>query len=150
MSFLFTAICLVLNRLKLSFVAGSSVPIRQICDVTTNETCILLGTTFKQMQLQPSILKELSDELNVPTQPMTDTYTADDDVLYLEDMLQRIVLIGDINTDQFVTGSSNHDAVLYFCICVCIAFTPAGNRVRLILLWVHNCFSWLEVQQFTL
>lgn len=68
------------------------------------ENCILLGTIFKQMALQPSILKELSDELNLPPQPVTDNYTSEDDTLYLEDMLQRIILIGNIKPSDFVTG----------------------------------------------
>lgn len=55
--------------------------------------------------MQPSILKELSDELNLPPQPVTDNYTSEEDVLYLEDMLQRIILTGDINADEFVTGN---------------------------------------------
>ncbi|XP_067928589.1 DNA polymerase delta subunit 2-like [Watersipora subatra] len=83
---------------------GSDVPIRQICDVVLGERCVLLGTIFKQMPLQPSILKELGEELNIPTQPVMDNFTSDEDVLILEDMLQRIVLIGDIKADNFVTG----------------------------------------------
>lgn len=66
---------------------------------------MLLGTIFKQMPLQPSILKELGEELNIPTQPVMDNFTSDEDVLILEDMLQRIVLIGDIKADNFVTGT---------------------------------------------
>lgn len=78
--------------------------VRQICDVVTGEKCILVGTIFKQMELQPSILKELSDELNLPPQPITDNYTSTEDALFLEDMLQRIQLIGNINVDDYVTG----------------------------------------------
>lgn len=84
--------------------AGNDLPVRQVCDVVTGETCILIGTAFKQMELQPSILKELNDELNLPPQPLTENFTSDDDVLFLEDMLQRIQLIGDIKAADFVTG----------------------------------------------
>ena len=83
---------------------GNELPMRKICDVVVGESCILIGTTFKQMELQPSILKELSDELNLPPQPLTENFTADDDVLFLEDMLQRIQLIGGIKAADFVTG----------------------------------------------
>lgn len=86
------------------FILGVDIPVRQICDVAAGERCILMGTTFKEMALQPSILKELSDELNLPPQPITDNYTSEEDVLYLEDMLQRIALVGSIKAEEFVTG----------------------------------------------
>lgn len=80
-------------------------PIRQICDIIQNERCILIGTIFKHMELQPSILRELSDEIEVPVQPLvTDNFTSEDDILYLEDNLQRIALKGAINVDELVTG----------------------------------------------
>jgi len=72
--------------------------------VVSGETCILIGTIFKEMKLQPSVLKELSDDLNLLPQPIRDNYTSEDGVLYLEDMLQRIVLVGDIVGDELVTG----------------------------------------------
>ena len=83
---------------------GEDLPIRQVCDVVTGEESILRGTIFKQMELQPSILKELGDDLNIPVQPITNNFTSGDDVLYLEDMLQRIALVGNISIDEFVTG----------------------------------------------
>ena len=86
------------------YIEGNELPIRQICDVKPAEKCIILGTTFKHMELQPSILKELSDELNIEPQPVVANYTSEDDVLYLEDMLQRIVLTGEVKDGEFVTG----------------------------------------------
>lgn len=84
---------------------GEDVPIRQVCHVVQEEECVILGTIFKQMNLQPSILKEISDELDVPVQPIaSENFTCEDDVIYLEDMLQRIVLAGEINKDELVTG----------------------------------------------
>lgn len=63
------------------------------------------------MELQPNILKELGEETDVPVQPVSGTnFTADDDVLYLEDTLQRITLVGNINHEEYVTG------MLFACI----------------------------------
>lgn len=87
--------------------SGTNLPIRQVCSVVQGEECILIGTLFKQMNLQPSILKELSDEIDVPIPSVAaENFTSDDDTLYLEDMLQRIVLVGDINKNDLVTGKS--------------------------------------------
>lgn len=55
------------------------------------------------MQLRPTILKELSEENNIPLQPM-DCYADESDELYLEDEVQRIILVGNVRASDYVTG----------------------------------------------
>ncbi|KFM73978.1 DNA polymerase delta subunit 2, partial [Stegodyphus mimosarum] len=83
---------------------GSDIPIKQLCDISGNESCIIIGTLYKHMELHPSILKEISEEHNLIPQPVTEEFTNDDDVLILEDNLQRVILCGNIDPHSHVTG----------------------------------------------
>ncbi|CAG9793807.1 unnamed protein product [Diatraea saccharalis] len=78
----------------------------RLCDLhDKNTTCIIIGTLFKLQQLKPSILKELSDQLEIIPQPVRTHFVHESDSLVLEDELQRIKLDGDcIDTHQVVTG----------------------------------------------
>lgn len=67
--------------------------------------CIVIGTLYKHQTLKPSILKELSEETQLAPQPARFNFVADDDLLILEDELQRIRLVGDsLDVHRLVTG----------------------------------------------
>ncbi|OWR52976.1 DNA polymerase delta small subunit [Danaus plexippus plexippus] len=80
--------------------------ILKLCDLRDKGTpCIIIGTLFKLQELKPSILKELSDQLEILPQPTRTHFVHETDSLVLEDELQRIKLSGDcIDVNKVVTG----------------------------------------------
>ncbi|XP_026762534.2 DNA polymerase delta subunit 2 [Galleria mellonella] len=85
---------------------SSHYKILKLCELREkNEKCIVIGTIFKLQELKPSILRELSEQLEIIPQPARTHFVHDNDSLVLEDELQRIKLIGDsIDVHQVVTG----------------------------------------------
>lgn len=85
---------------------GNELVIRRLAELQEDvgAKCVIIGTLFKHQELRPSILKELSDELEVIPQKKMVRFVSESDKLILEDELQRIVLIGNVDVNSVVTG----------------------------------------------
>lgn len=70
-----------------------------------SESLVIIGTLFKRMSLQPTILKELSEENQLLAQPVIDNkYISSDDTLWLQDGDENIELFGQIDIASHCTG----------------------------------------------
>lgn len=83
---------------------GKNIPVKKLCNLNCDERVIVIGTLFKNMELHPSILKEISEEHHLIPQPVVSNFTQENDYLILEDDLQRIILCGRVDVHSHVTG----------------------------------------------
>lgn len=83
---------------------GKQYEIKKLVDLVPHEKVLVFGIIYKQQELKPSILREVSDEHQLLPLPPKTKYISGNDLLILEDELQRILLVGNINAGDFVTG----------------------------------------------
>ncbi|OQR70155.1 DNA polymerase delta subunit 2-like [Tropilaelaps mercedesae] len=89
---------------------GIQCPIVEICNLECGVRSIVMGTLFKVMPKQPSILREISEDVpeDAPlgVSENGDNFTSDEDSLVLEDMRQRVsIRLSDfVNVHHVVTG----------------------------------------------
>ena len=97
---------LVVQILQLSVILGTKYPIKMISDLSEDDPakCILIGNIYKNMELKPSILKEIAEENQLAPLPPPQDYNQPSDEIILEDNIQRIKLSGKINAAELVTG----------------------------------------------
>ncbi|XP_012260325.2 DNA polymerase delta subunit 2 [Athalia rosae] len=74
-------------------------------DGTQGERSVVIGTLYKHQRLKPSILREFSEEYQLAPPAPNINYCSDEDLLFLEDEMLRIKLVGNhLNIEQMVTG----------------------------------------------
>ncbi|KAG0723612.1 DNA polymerase delta subunit 2 [Chionoecetes opilio] len=86
---------------------GSEVKVKRLHDLAGDEggeRCVIIGTLYKKQELKPCILKEISEEHQLMPQPVAKNYVGEKDEIVLEDEVQRIQLVGNIDTPTLVTG----------------------------------------------
>ncbi|VEN64633.1 unnamed protein product [Callosobruchus maculatus] len=67
------------------------------------DECIVIGTIFKNQKCKPSILKQLAEASQLEMQPVF-SRPDETDQLFVEDELQRYLLLGNIDGKTLVTG----------------------------------------------
>ncbi|CAG9864328.1 unnamed protein product [Phyllotreta striolata] len=97
---------LLRNRIKHKW--GDQYPVIKLHKLSEEdvETCIVIGTLFKDQKLKPSILREISEanQLVSEANPILNNFTDDSDKLFIEDEAQRYEIEGNISLKQVVTG----------------------------------------------
>ncbi|XP_003741902.1 DNA polymerase delta subunit 2 [Galendromus occidentalis] len=102
--------CLPALRKRVDEEWGSSkCPIEEVCNLKCGVQTIVMGTLFKTMPKQPSILREISEDIPEDaecTVEPTDNFTSDEDELVLEDLRQRVAIRSSdlLSPHKLVTG----------------------------------------------
>jgi DNA polymerase delta subunit 2 len=66
--------------------------------------CVLIGNLYKNMELKPSILKDIAEENQLVPLPVPQDFNQASDEIVLEDSIQRVRLTGKVNAAELVTG----------------------------------------------
>uniref|UniRef100_A0A0C9Q851 CG12018_0 protein n=2 Tax=Fopius arisanus TaxID=64838 RepID=A0A0C9Q851_9HYME len=94
------------ERVKLKWGNHKILQLTNLSDMTEADAAvILIGTLYKHQEFKPSILKEMSEELQLVPQPTRSNYSSIKDQLFLEDETLRVRLVGDhMDVGEIVTG----------------------------------------------
>jgi len=85
---------------------GSDIKLIKLNELMDNQgvkVCVV-GCLLKLMKLQPSVLHEVSDDMQLIPQPALDKYVNVEDQVSLQDGCESVILQGMVNVDELVTG----------------------------------------------
>ncbi|KZC11620.1 PREDICTED: DNA polymerase delta small subunit-like [Dufourea novaeangliae] len=95
----------LLQKVKVKWAQYEVVTLSELCEKNEGNDYIIIGTLYKHQELKPSILRELSEELQITTQTPRTNYAAFKDLIFLEGETLRIKLVGShMNIQNVVTG----------------------------------------------
>ena len=99
-------LCWLRNFWVTIVILGDKYQVKKISDLDEDDPskCILIGNIYKNMELKPSILKEIAEENQLTPLPPPQDYNQPSDEIILEDSIQRIKLFGKINAAELVSG----------------------------------------------
>lgn len=93
-----------LRTARLKWTDHPYVEVSRLALESPERSYILIGTLYKDQQLKPSLLRDLSNEMQLEAQPIK-SYASADDKLFLEDETMRIRLVGNyMDVQEVVTG----------------------------------------------
>lgn len=81
-----------------------NVPIEELSASLGSTEVFVIGTLFKLMPKQPSILRELEENERYPSIPDVN-FTSDEDTLVLHETDENVQIVGDIDVHMHVTGT---------------------------------------------
>jgi len=84
----------------------NNVPLEQLNASLGSKDVFVIGTIFKSMPKQPSILREIegNDSLTRESETADVNFTTPEDTLVLHETDENVQVVGDIDADQHVTG----------------------------------------------
>ncbi|EFN73926.1 DNA polymerase delta subunit 2 [Camponotus floridanus] len=95
----------MIHRAKLKWTNYSYIEISRLALEDPEKSYILIGVLYKDQKLKPSLLRELSKELQLKVAQPSKNYASANDKLFLEDETLRIRLVGNhVNVQEVVTG----------------------------------------------
>lgn len=80
------------------------VGLSDLSQLENGEKVVIIGILFKHMQLQPTVLKEISEDNQLIPQPLRDRYIDDQDYLILQAERESIKLTGNSSVHSHLTG----------------------------------------------
>lgn len=80
------------------------VSLSDLSGIENGERVVIIGIIFKHMQLQPTILKEISEDNQLIPQPTRDRYIEDSDYLILQAERESVKLTGNLSVHSHTTG----------------------------------------------